>query len=430
MKKSILKEHNPWSNINIIDMLSIMDPSKTNKFLPFLIKYYKNINDNEDINFIDRENYIDDVVRSFSIEEKRDTINNFTKLELDVFYRLLELINKKHNVREVLEEFNEHCNSYRIEKNDISDYNDITEIIEANKKASFKILENHKEHKVHVVMENKDWLLIKPLTFESSLKYGASTKWCTVMKNNPDYYYRYSTRGVLIYIINKNTLVKTACFIPLDNEESTYSNPLKLYNEADVETDSYMLELNNDVMETLINEYNLKISNRSFIKEYYPEIFEQWENYNTVKYDRPMLGEEIPVPIENVDITEGPNDEEAYDEGILEEPTNNPVETPRVTTNGNVGIGTINPISNFEIRNEHSIDGYIKQIHKHMQTINPIRKFFTRFFIDSLITVGVPQKEYENIRHVQEYLNNDFKIKGYKFIVYPCESNELVFTKF
>jgi hypothetical protein len=428
MKKSILKEHNPWANISVIDMLSILDPSKTNKFLPFLIKYYKNINDNEVIDFIDRENYIDDIVRNFSIEEKRDTINNFTKLELDVFYRLSELINKKYNVREVLEEFNEHCNSYRIENNDITNYNDITEIIEANKKASFKILEKHKEQKVHVVLENENWLLIKPLTFESSLRYGASTKWCTAMKSNSDYYYRYSTRGVLIYIINKNTLVKTACFIPLDDNEGSYSNPLKLYNEADIETDSFMLDLDNHVMSVLINELNLKITNRSFIKKNYPEIFEQWENFNTMKGERYPTQDEVEIPIGDEGILEAPLDEDLL-EAPYEFTVNNPNETLRFIANGNVGIGTMGSISNFEIRNEPSIDDYIKQIHEHMQTINPIRKFFTRFFIDSLITVGVPEREYDTIRRVQEYLNNDFQIKGYKFIVYSCQSNELVFTK-
>jgi hypothetical protein len=443
MKKTVIKEHNPWANINIVDMLSILDPSKTNKFLPFLVKHYKNvINNKSEIDEKDWNNYRKDIIRHHSIsEDKIDTIFNFSKIEIDIFNRITEMINKDYNVKEILEEFNEHCNSYRIENTDIGQYNNINDIIETNRKANFKILKNHKEQKVHVVMEDKNWLLIKPLTFESSLKYGSSTKWCTAMKNNPDYFYRYSKRGILIYIINKNTLVKTACFIPLDGEESSYSNPLKLYNEKDVESDSFVLNLDNKVMETLMVEFNDKITNYELIKYNYPEIYKEWIEYerneSLVSENDPTNAEEEFAEFNGV-VDEGIEEEIENDEFNITEPGPEPpireYERMRITNNGRTEIGTINQIQRLHISTDGNInvnntDYYISQINEYFNNINPIRKFFNRFFSDKLITVGVPVNEINNMERIRDYFNNDFNVKGYKFLVYPSESKILTITK-
>jgi hypothetical protein len=306
MKKRTLKDHNSWANINIIDLLSILDPSKTNKFLPFLIKHYKNVNNQGKTRSISQYD-IESFIKTNSLQNKKEILKNLTDLEFEVLFRVKDLINLDYNVNEVLTEFNEHCNSFLIKNNDITQYNNITEIVEANKKANYQVLKNHKKEKVHVVMENEDWLLIKPLTFESSLKYGSSTKWCTSMRNNPEYFYRYSHRGILIYIINKKTFAKVACFIPLDIEESKHTNTLKLYNESDIESDSYVLNLDKTVMEVLINEYKLKTTNHSFIREKYPEIFKDWTFLNDTEKCEPIMAQEgdpqeaIPLPLESYD---------------------------------------------------------------------------------------------------------------------------------
>lgn len=443
MKKTVIKEHNPWANINIVDMLSILDPSKTNKFLPFLVKHYKNtISHMSEIEEKDYYHYKNDIISQYTIsDDKKDSILNFSRIELEIFNRITDTINKDYNVKEVLEEFNEHCNSYRIEKNDIGQYSNITDIIEVNKRANFKILENHKEQKVHVVIEDENWLLIKPLTFESSLKYGSSTKWCTAMKNNPDYFYDYSKRGILIYIINKNTLVKVACFIPLDGEKNSYSNPLKLFNEKDVETDSFVLNLDNKVMETLMVELKEKISNFSLIKQNYPEIYEEWINEDEKKeqiFVETEIGEIVPQPI-NIDegIMQEPMDM-VEDFDITEQEDGPDIgrnEVIRFTNNGRLGMNVTTPQQRLDVRtgryiNINSTDYYISQINEYFNNISPIRKFFNKFFSDKLITVGVPGNEINNMERIRDYLNNDFKVKGYKFLVYPSESDNITITKF
>jgi hypothetical protein len=55
--------------------------------------------------------------------------------------------------------------------------------------------------------------VVKPLSYLSSLKYGAGTKWCTasdqiiltIFTNMP-------RRGILIYVINKKTGNKVAAY--------------------------------------------------------------------------------------------------------------------------------------------------------------------------------------------------------------------------
>ena len=60
------------------------------------------------------------------------------------------------------------------------------------------------EKEVQKIVEEDEWLVVRPLTVESSLTYGAGTKWCTASRHNKEYFYRYSRNGVLFYVINKN----------------------------------------------------------------------------------------------------------------------------------------------------------------------------------------------------------------------------------
>jgi hypothetical protein len=66
----------------------------------------------------------------------------------------------------------------------------------------FKLLEKNLSKEINVVYEDDEWFLLKPLTLESSVKYGYGTKWCTASKDHSEPFYEYSSRGILIYIIN------------------------------------------------------------------------------------------------------------------------------------------------------------------------------------------------------------------------------------
>jgi hypothetical protein len=105
--------------------------------------------------------------------------------------------------------------------------------------AENKAIEKEMETQVVRVHEDNEWLLLRPLTFESSKKYGASTKWCTTTEHNPEYFNKYSRRGVLIYCISKTRRYKVASFYSLDKSEPEFS----WWNEKDTRIDSLETEL-------------------------------------------------------------------------------------------------------------------------------------------------------------------------------------------
>jgi hypothetical protein len=73
----------------------------------------------------------------------------------------------------------------------------------------------------------------------SSKKYGSNTKWCTTQETNPEYFTKYTAKGVLIYCINKVTGYKVASFYSLDKNDPEFS----YWNQKDTRIDSTDSEL-------------------------------------------------------------------------------------------------------------------------------------------------------------------------------------------
>jgi hypothetical protein len=121
-----------------------------------------------------------------------------------------------------------------IEESDLSKYKSFDQMIAAMGVAEMKVEEKELETQVIKLHEDSEWLLIKPLTFKSSCKYGANTKWCTTTEHNQEYYNKYSKRGVLIYCINKKNGYKVAAFYSLDKNEPEFS----YWNQKDTRIDS------------------------------------------------------------------------------------------------------------------------------------------------------------------------------------------------
>jgi hypothetical protein len=106
---------------------------------------------------------------------------------------------------------------------------------------------------VQKLYETDEWLLVKPLSYQASLKYGASTKWCTASKDNAEYYFRYSKRGILIYSINKKTGNKVAGFKSVDENSEPETS---FWNITDQRIDSMDSGLPSDVLDIFRNEFS------------------------------------------------------------------------------------------------------------------------------------------------------------------------------
>jgi hypothetical protein len=102
-----------------------------------------------------------------------------------------------------------------------------------------------------VVLNSENWLAVRPITYQSSLKYGATTKWCTSSRESYYHFFKYTEGGKLVYVINKKTGEKTAMFAGYSPQSSTYE--ISFWNQVDDRIDSMMANLDNEIMDVLKN---------------------------------------------------------------------------------------------------------------------------------------------------------------------------------
>jgi hypothetical protein len=121
-----------------------------------------------------------------------------------------------------------------IEESDLSKYKSFDQMISAMGIAEMKAEEKELETQVIKIHEDGEWLMVRPLTFKSSCKYGANTKWCTTTEHNQEYFNKYARKGVLVYCINKKNGYKVAAFYSLDKNEPEFS----YWNQKDTRIDS------------------------------------------------------------------------------------------------------------------------------------------------------------------------------------------------
>ncbi|MHA2039544.1 MAG: hypothetical protein ACW98X_24245 [Promethearchaeota archaeon] len=162
-----LKAQNPNYLIDVISVLSKMDPTKTNKYLPFMIK---------------------------CTSDWVDWIHN--ELTNETFKEMFE----------VIQDFEDLSQRNLLENKDIYTYESNQDIIEAVKTAKEKITRSEvKKKETEVLFEDNRWLVVYPLSVRSSNLYGKGTKWCVSSEDNNygKYYKQYTENGSLVFVIDK-----------------------------------------------------------------------------------------------------------------------------------------------------------------------------------------------------------------------------------
>ena len=219
-----------------MDVITKLDKSKTNKYTPMLIrvltdKINKTYQNQEDLKYIAEE-----LGNIFGLE-----LHNFDVAEQVIFYRLYESIlnNSDYQLINNFIELNERKIENGVDVQKIETLEDMNRYLCI---ASLKMVNKELRNQVVVDYDSDEWLLIRPITFESSIKYGAGTKWCTTSESNPDHFFRYSKRGCLIYIINKLNGYKVACYKNFEEKQ------IEFYNQEDIRVDSMMVDLPMDIL--------------------------------------------------------------------------------------------------------------------------------------------------------------------------------------
>lgn len=113
------------------------------------------------------------------------------------------------------------------------------------------------EKETIICFKDEQFLLLKPLSFESSRCYGSGTKWCTTMEDDKSYFYNYSKDGILLYLIDyKNPSNKWGIHKNLNDEEVSYWDILdKRKDSRQTKLPSYILDEIDKVLDEKSSNY-------------------------------------------------------------------------------------------------------------------------------------------------------------------------------
>jgi hypothetical protein len=267
----------PENNLNIIEILELICPEKKTKYIETLLRLMKKTK-----NF---DNYIVDIKEMFTkrLNISSSKLEKFTNFQIFLMWDFLETFDIDDLV-----EYQKFCDFNErglIQSNDLSKYSSFDEILSVTSIAELKSQEKELEKQIKVIYTNEEWTVIRPLTGNSSMKYGSGTKWCTASTKNPDYFFRYSKRGILLYMINKKTGLKVACFKSLDEEHE-----FSFWNQEDIRIDSIESGLPLFIIDIIRDEVtNNPVSNMSLLSDEEKKIQEDLLGYRLNKYSASEL---------------------------------------------------------------------------------------------------------------------------------------------
>jgi hypothetical protein len=205
-----LKEQYPHLNITLLDILSEIDGTKSHKYLQLLCKVFSRshtLTENKQEHFIGDKDYfiqqIDDFLSLMEIDLSQNTNTKYVK------YKILDMLYRKEEM-EVFKQFQKFNERGLVKNNDLTKYSDISQIMTEVSICEMKIMSKELEKEIIKEYEDDRWLLLRPLSFEASSKYGSGTKWCTTYKREKEYFFKYIHNGTLVYFINKETGYKVA----------------------------------------------------------------------------------------------------------------------------------------------------------------------------------------------------------------------------
>jgi len=228
---------NTNNTLNFIDVLELFSPDKKSKYTETLLRLMnrtKNYNDHVD----DMKR---DILSKFDFIKMED-LDKFGPLQTMLMYNFVNSFFNEEDLKN-FRRFAEYNERGLITQNDLTKYKSLEDIIQQLNIAELKVESKGLENEIVKVFEDEEWLLVRPLTYLASKKYGSNTKWCTTQSDNPEYFLKYTKKGVLIYCINKVTGYKVASFYSLEKNDPEFS----FWNQKDAKIDSLDSELTDEL---------------------------------------------------------------------------------------------------------------------------------------------------------------------------------------
>jgi hypothetical protein len=335
-----LKKQHPVYAMSAIDIYKMISPNQSNKYIEMLIKLDKNKENKYP------DNYRNELVE-YVISHTGMDYNYVQTLDIDTLQFLISsfsYIMGDKNIK-IFTKFASFIDRKLIENTDVTSYSSWDEIEQAVSLAEMKLIDKETAKQIKKVYEDDEWLSLRPLSLEASMKYGANTKWCTTTESG-QYYARYSSRGILIYNINKKTGYKVACFKNLD---SNHDNEFSWWDVTDKKIEALESEAPATVLEAIRNEIKTTtVPNQMLMTKAESDKLEAYKEGNKYRVE--------PIEEPRLHITGGLNYYPST--GTSTTLTFNPTThtTNTISTSGNVGISNINPTTQLSITGDVAIN--------------------------------------------------------------------------
>ena len=346
-----LKKQHPSYALSAIDVFKMISPNQSSKYIEMLIKLDKNREFNEPDVY--RRQIIECMV-GWGIDY--NYLETFDLETLNMFFiNVNNLVGDTGKIRSFTK-FASLNERKLIENNDVTSYSSWGDIEQAVSLAEIKLIDKETAKQIKKIYEDDEWLSLRPLSLEASMKYGANTKWCTTTESG-QYYARYSARGILIYNINKKTGYKVACFKNLDQ---AYDNEFSWWDVTDKKIEVLDSEAPAAVLEAIRNEIkNRSVPNQLLMtKAEHDKLNQYKEGYGPAVDNGTRMhitGGFTSIGTNSTLTTNGSGINAINNSGYTVD--YNP--STSTWTTGNVGIGTINPSTQLSVRGDMAIDGDI-----------------------------------------------------------------------
>ena len=291
----IIEQAPGFMKLSLLDLIMTLDPSKTNKYTPLLIKLLtKNYNKRQiSRNSGDVETYNRELRDVYKI-----VFNNIPTENVPFLFNLLGLFDSDF-VRTIMG-FLDAAEKKQISGLDVSKIDEISQISELMSLITLKNTSKKLEKQVFKDYEDDEWLIIRPFTAEASQKYGYGTKWCTSSENYQGHFFNYAEEGKIVYCINKINGKKVAVYYKMNKDNTT---ELSFWNMVDDRVDSMLCELPNpimDVIKTILfvkdNFTNRQLNEKAFLTSYF--LYRKRENMD----DEAEVESRVNVPVDFVGV--------------------------------------------------------------------------------------------------------------------------------
>ena len=279
-----LKKQYPELNITLIDLFKKFDPTSTYKYLPLLCKlmgrkFRLNTHFKEGSpNYISEKEKLEKSLYDYGIVKHKLNEKELLFASFFLYYY------NSHNMQ-TLGRFISLMEDKKIEQNDVTKYSEFEDLENAVSLAELKESSKELENQIIREFEDEKWLMLRPLTWDASSKYGSSTKWCTTSKDDKGYFTKYWSRGTLLYVINKMTGYKFAVYKEYYDGDSGHE--LSFWNSADNRIDSMDLDIDGYLFDKLREILKSKKTNKDFCT---PELVNTvYSDTHGLKYESLLL---------------------------------------------------------------------------------------------------------------------------------------------